>query len=139
ARWKWWAANVLAVAVTVALGFWTFRRIVVPLRAVETSVKAIAAGDYEQAVPFTQETDETGSLARSVEVLKRSAEAMAEHRWVSANAAKLVSGLPGATTLADFGRRLLSELVPIVGGGVAGFYVFDEDTALLRRVAAFGL
>src|SRR4029077_6708677 len=101
--------------------------------------KAIAAGDYAQEVPFTQAADEIGSLARSVEILKRSAEAMAEHRWVSASAAKLVGGLPRATTLAEFGRRLLAELLPIVGGGVAGFYVFDEDAALLRRVAAFGL
>src|SRR5262245_57357006 len=139
ARWKWWLANVLAVVVTVSLGFWTFRRIVVPLRAVETSVKAIAAGDYAQEVPFTQASDEIGSLARSVQVLKQSAEAMAEHRWVSASAAKLVGGLPGATTLAEFGRRLLSELVPIVGGGVAGFYVFDESSGRLRRVAGYGL
>jgi PAS domain S-box-containing protein len=29
--------------------------------------------------------------------------------------------------------------MPIVGGGVAGFYVFDEKAALLRRVAASGL
>jgi PAS domain S-box-containing protein len=138
-RWKWWVGNVLAVMVTIALGFWTFRRIVVPLRSVQTSVNAIAAGDFTQEVPFTQATDETGSLARSVEVLKKSAEAMAEHRWVSANAAKLVGGLPGATTLAEFGQRFLSELVSIVGGGVACFYVFDEAAALLRRVAAFGL
>src|SRR5262249_518446 len=92
ARWKWWLANALAVVVTVALGYWTFRRIVVPLQSVETSVKAIAAGDYTQEVPFTQATDETGSLARSVSVLKQSAEAMAEHRWVSASAAQLVGG-----------------------------------------------
>jgi PAS domain S-box-containing protein len=64
---------------------------------------------------------------------------MAEHRWVSAGAATLVGGLSGATTLAEFGRRLLSELMPIVGGGVAGFYVFDENTARLTRVASYGL
>jgi PAS domain S-box-containing protein len=138
-RWKWWVGNVLAVMITIALGIWTFRRIVVPLRSVETSVKAIAAGDFTEKVPYTEAADETGSLARSVDVLKQSAEAMAEHRWVSANAAKLVGGLPGATTLAEFGHHLLSELLPIVGGGVAGFYVFDEHAALLRRVAAFGL
>ena len=98
-------------------------------------MKAIAAGDYAQAVPFTQATDEVGSLARSVEILKQSAEAMAEHRWVSASSATLVGVLQGATSLAEFGRRLLSELVPIVGGGVAGFYVFDENcrAAAARR------
>jgi PAS domain S-box-containing protein len=139
ARWQGWLATALALVLTVVLGYLTFRRIVVPVRSLETSVKAIAAGDYSQEVPFTRATDETGSLARSVDILKQSAAAMEQHRWVSASAATLVGGLPGATTLAEFGRRLLSELMSIVGGGVAGFYVFDEDTALLRRVAAFGL
>ena len=109
------------------------------LALLEASVKAIAAGDYALAVPFTESTDEVGSLARSVGALKQSAEAMAEHRWVSASAATLVGVLQGATSLAEFGRRLLSELVPIVGGGVAGFYVFDENVGHLERVASFGL
>src|SRR5262245_47500052 len=139
ARWKWWVANALAVVVSVVLGYWTFQRIVVPLRSMETSVKAIAAGDYSQDVPFTQASDEMGSLARSVRIVKQSAEAMAEHRWVSASAAQLVGGWPGATTLAEFGRRFLSERMPIVGGGVAGFYVFDETSARLKCVAGFGL
>jgi len=139
ARTKWWVGMVLAMVVTIALGYWTFKRIAVPLQATETSVKAIAAGDYAQEVPYTQATDEIGSLARSVDVLKKSAEAMAEHRWVSASAAKLVGGLPRATTLTEFGRGLLSELVPIVGGGVGGFYVFEEKSGRLRRVAGFGL
>ena len=100
------------------------RRIVLPLRAVETSVKAIAAGNYAQEVPFTQATDEIGSLARSVEILKQSAEAMAEHRWVSASAAKLVSGLPGATTLAEFGVRVRK--------------IRDDLTGMLRQARAEG-
>ena len=109
------------------------------LALLEASVKAVAAGDYAQAVPFTQAADEVGSLARAVEILKQSAEAMAEHQWVSASSATLVGVLQGASSLAEFGRRLLSELVPIVGGGVAGFYVFDDSAARLQRVAGFGL
>jgi PAS domain S-box-containing protein len=139
ARWKWWLSAAAAVVITVVLAIYTFRRIVLPLQALDTSVKAIAAGDYSQEVPFTQATDETGTFARSVQALKQSAEAMAEHRWVSASAATLVGGLSGATTLAEFGRRFLSELLPIVGGGVAGFYVFEEKAARLRRVATYGL
>lgn len=138
-RRDWWLTSLVAVVVTVALGFWTLRRIVVPLRAVESSVKAVAAGDYAQVVPFTQATDETGSLARSVDVLKHAAAAMDEHRWVSANSAKLTGAVAGATTQTVFGERLLSELVPILGGGVASLYTFDQEATYLQRVAAFGL
>ena len=139
ARIKWWLGIALAAAFAAVLGYVTFRSIVVPLRSLRTSVKAIAAGDYAQDVPLTDAKDEIGSLARSVQVLKQSAEAMAEHRWVSGSAAALVAGLPRAATLEEFGRSLLSELVPIVGGGVAGFYVCDESSMQLRRVAGFGL
>lgn len=69
-RWKMLAANSAAVLLTAALGFLTFRRIVRPIRALETSVKSIAAGNYTEEVPFTGAADETGSLARSIQVLK---------------------------------------------------------------------
>ena len=59
------------VFLTVGLGIYTLRRIVVPIRSLEASVKAIAGGDCAQSVPFTKATDEIGGLARSVEVLKK--------------------------------------------------------------------
>ncbi len=66
-------AGGLALLLAAGLGFVTFRRIVTPIQSLETSVQAIAAGDYDKAVPYTGARDETGSLARSVEVLKRAA------------------------------------------------------------------
>jgi PAS domain S-box-containing protein len=73
ARTRLWIASLLAILLTAGLGVATLRRIVGPIRALETSVKAIAAGDYAKPVPFTDGLDETGSLARSVEVLKGAA------------------------------------------------------------------
>src|SRR4029077_19131060 len=35
--------------------------------------------------------------------------------------------------------RLLWDLVPMLGGGVAGFYVFDESHSGLSRVATYGM
>jgi signal transduction histidine kinase/DNA-binding response OmpR family regulator/HPt (histidine-containing phosphotransfer) domain-containing protein/HAMP domain-containing protein len=128
-----------AIVLTGLLGFRTFVRIARPVRALETSVKSIAAGDYEKAVPYTNAADETGGLARSIDVLKQGAAAMDEQRWVKAGAGQLTSDLQGATTLAEFGQRLVSGLVPMLGGGVAGMYVSDEQSSRLRRVAAYGL
>lgn len=139
ARWKMMAGNSVALLLTGLLGYLTFRRIVKPIRALESSVQLIAAGDYSKAVPFTQATDETGSLARSVEVLKRGAAAMEDQRWVKSNAARLTAELQGAVSLPDFGRRLVSGLVPTLGGGVAALYLREEEQGRLRRVAAYGL
>ena len=132
-------ANSTALLLTSLLGFLTFRRIVTPIQALEASVKTIAAGDYQKAVPFVGATDETGGLARSIDVLKQGAAAMDEQRWVKSNVSRLTGELQGAASLAEFGQRLLSGLVPMLGGGVAGFYVFDEKLGHLQRVAAYGL
>ena len=45
---------------------------------------------------------------------------MEDQRWVKSNVATLTGELQGAATLAEFGERLLSGLVPALGGGVAG-------------------
>ena len=138
-RWQMLAANATALLLTAVLGYLTIRRIVKPIRALESSVKGIAAGDYAKAVPFTGAADETGSLARSIDVLKQGAAAMDAQRWVKAHAAELTGDLQGAASLAEFGRRLVSGLMPILGGGVAGFYLSDEKSGRLCRVAAYGL
>jgi signal transduction histidine kinase/CheY-like chemotaxis protein/HAMP domain-containing protein len=137
-RWKMTSANAVALLLTGGLGYLTFRRIVKPIRALESSVKTIAAGDYAVEVPFTDGMDETGGLARSIEVLKQGAAAMDQQRWVKASAAIVTGALQGAASLAEFGERLLSGLLPMIGGGVAGFYVLEESANQLRRSAAYG-
>ncbi len=132
-------AVLVALSLSGGLGWLTYRRIVHPIRSLETSVKSIAGGDYTQPVPFTQATDETGGLARSINVLKQGAAAMEEQRWVKTNTAKITAGLQGSASLAEFGQRLISALVPMLGGGVAGFYLFENNPERLRRIASYGL
>jgi two-component system, sensor histidine kinase and response regulator len=132
-------ANSVAVLLTGLLGFITFRRIVRPIQALGTSVETIAAGDYTKEVPFATATDETGGLARSIAVLKQGAAAMDEQRWIKSNASKVTADLQGAATLAEFGERLVSGLVPLLGGGVAGFYLFEEKPRRIQRIAGYGL
>src|SRR5262245_12524177 len=138
-RWRMFFANSTAFLLTGVLGFLTFRRIVNPIQALETSVKAIAAGEYGQAVPFVEATDETGGLARSIDVLKQGAAQMDEQRWVKSNVSRLTGELQRATSRAAFGEQLLSGLVPVLGGGVGAFYVVDDAHGVLERVAAYGL
>ncbi|MES2570937.1 MAG: MCP four helix bundle domain-containing protein, partial [Verrucomicrobiota bacterium] len=128
-----------AQGVSAVLGFLTFRRIVHPIRALEKAVKFIAAGDYSHTVPFTKAADETGKLARSIDILKQGAAAMDQQRWVKTSAARITSELQGATSIAKFGQRLISGLVPVLGGGVAGFYLCEHDSGRLRRIASYGL
>jgi PAS domain S-box-containing protein len=138
-RWKMLAANSAALLLTGLLGVLSFRRIIQPIRSLEGSVKGIAAGDYAQDVPFTLAMDETGGLARSIEVLKQGAAARDEQRWIKSNAAQITTDLQGAGSLEEFGKRLVCGLVPLLGGGVAAFYVYEERDRLFRRTAGYGL
>ena len=131
--------NSAAIVIAALLGYITFRRIVRPLHGLEKSVRTIAAGNYKVEVPSTDATDETGALARSIDVLKQGAEAMDRQRWVKSSAAELTTELQAATSIAQFGDALLSGLVPHLGGGIAGCYIAQPDGKFLRRVAIYGL
>src|SRR5262245_50452245 len=139
ARRRFLLALAVALLLSVGLGLLTYRSIVGPTRALQGSVETIVGGDYGSAVPFTRAGDEIGSLARSIDVLRRGAGAMEDQRWVMANVAALTGALQGAATLAEFGERLLSGLLPAVGGGVAGFYSLEPGETRLRRIAHYGL
>ena len=132
-------ATGVALILAGWLGLLTFRRIVGPIHELEKSVNVVAVGDYSKEIPFTEASDETGRLARSINVLKQGAAAMEEQRWVKANAAKITADLQGAGSFADFGQRLLSGIVPLLGGGVAAVYLFEKNPACLRRIAAYGI
>ena len=98
---------------------------------------AIAAGDYARAVPFTRATDETGALARSISVLKEGAGGLEEQRWMKSHASAVTRELQSAVSLTAFGERLLSGLVPLLGGGAAGFFANAGEGEPLRRVSAY--
>jgi two-component system sensor histidine kinase/response regulator len=132
-------ATVAALLMTGVLGFVTLRRIVGPVRALNASVNAVAAGDYARPVPFVDATDETGGLARSIDVLKQGAALMDEQRWVKSHVSDVRGELQAASSIEEFGRRLLSTIVPMLSGGVGVFYVFEERLGLLQRVAGYGV
>jgi signal transduction histidine kinase/CheY-like chemotaxis protein/CHASE3 domain sensor protein len=132
-------ALALAVLLSGGLGLLTFRSIVGPIRGLQDSVESIVGGDFGVVVPFTHAVDETGALARSIDVLRRGAATLEDQRWVKSNVATLTGNLQEAATLAEFGERLLSGLVPALGGGVAAFHALDAGETRLRRIAHYGL
>jgi signal transduction histidine kinase/CheY-like chemotaxis protein/HPt (histidine-containing phosphotransfer) domain-containing protein/HAMP domain-containing protein len=128
-----------AFLLSVILGWLTYLKIIKPVQALQRSVETISKGDYANEVPFTGSTDEIGALARAVNVLKDGASEMAQQRWIKGNSAKIMAGLQGSASLAQFGQHLTTALVPMLGGGVAGFYTVEEDRKILRRIAGYGL
>ncbi|MCC6321462.1 MAG: response regulator [Phycisphaerales bacterium] len=133
------AVCMAALGITALLGVIVLRSISRPLDRLRRSVETIAKGDYQAPVPFTAASDEIGTLARSVDVLKSGAAETERQRWTKLNAARIASALQAAATVEEFGRRLVSELTPLLGGGVSAVYEAAPESESIRRVAGFGL
>ncbi len=127
------------VVLSALIGGLILRSIIVPIARLRDSVESIAKGDYSRAVPFTGAHDETGELARSVDVLKAGAAAMERQRWIKSSAAELIALLQDAASVEEFGRRLSSTLVPLLGGGVGACYLVEAERLALRQIGEFGL
>ena len=63
-----------------------------------SSVNTIAGGDYAKPVPFVDATDETGGLARSIDVLQQGAALMDEQRWVKTHVSRVMGELQAAAS-----------------------------------------
>jgi methyl-accepting chemotaxis protein len=63
-------AAACALAVAGAIAFWLGRGMAKPIRALETVMRDIAAGNHAIAVPGADRRDEIGSMAAAVEVFK---------------------------------------------------------------------
>jgi signal transduction histidine kinase/CheY-like chemotaxis protein/HPt (histidine-containing phosphotransfer) domain-containing protein/CHASE3 domain sensor protein len=132
-------AVLVGLALSAALGYRTYLRIARPVRTLRTTVESIAGGDYAAQVPFMEAADETGELARSVDVLKKGASAMEDQRWVKAHVAAIALKLQAAADLEEFGAGLLSTLVPLLDGGFGAFFVLEPSGDRWRRTATWGL
>jgi len=128
-----------ALIVAGGLGCLLSGRIVKPLCELQGTVEAIAAGDYDLSVPCTVAQDEIGALARAISVLKETAGETARDRWVKQRVGHLSTALQEANDLSSFGQRLLTGLLPELGGGVGSVHIMDHATARLVRVADHGL
>ena len=63
------AVSSLALLITTGAGLWAVRRALRPLRDIEDTAAAIAAGDLTRRVPDPETTDEVESLAHSLNVM----------------------------------------------------------------------
>jgi PAS domain S-box-containing protein len=59
-------------------------------------------------------------------------------RWVKASVADIGESLQGAEQADEFGSRLLSRLVPLIGGGCGAFHLLHESDGRYHFTAGYG-
>ncbi|MBL9002568.1 MAG: response regulator [Phycisphaerae bacterium] len=131
-------AGLAGIAVTALLGGLILRSIVKPIRHLRDSVETISRGEYHKPVPFLTARDETGELARSISVLKDGAAATDRQRWVKTHAARILASLQHTESAESFTQQLLTELTPLLGGGVSALLLADHQEQSLRCLAVYG-
>src|SRR5687768_937179 len=140
-------AGYVALAATVANGaailaallLFYGRRVVNPLASLNQSLRDLLARKAGVSIGHQQDSSEIGELARSMETYRRTVEEAERQRWVKTNVAEVGEGLQQAERPEDFGQKLLSALVPRVGGGYGAIHLLDEATGRYQLVSGYGI
>jgi PAS domain S-box-containing protein len=124
-------------AVGLLLGFLVAASIRKPTERIRDAVERLATGELDLAVPHTGYPNETGDLARAIQVLQTEARKMEAQRWIKTHIAAISTELQSATGLTDLAQKLLSGIAPLLKVGHAVFYVLEDDTQRLRLLASY--
>ena len=128
-----------AIAMLAALLLFYGRRVVNPLVHLNHSLRNLAARKSCAHIGYQDEKSEIGEVARSMETYRVTVDETERHRWVKSSVAEIADTLQGAEQPAEFGRRLLSKLVPFVGGGCGAFYLIHEADGRFHFTSGYGV
>lgn len=103
------------------------RRVVNPLVDLNQNLRDLADRKSGAVIDFQNDTSEIGELARSMEKYHLSVEEAEGQSWVKANVSEISDSLQTSEQAEDFGNRLLSLLVPLVGGASGAFHLLRES------------
>jgi PAS domain S-box-containing protein len=122
-----------------ALLFFYRRRVVNPLVDLNLSLRDLAARKAGASIGYQNERSEIGEVARSMESYRVTVDEAERQHWVKTSIAEIADALQGAERTDEFGRRLLSRLVPLAGGGCGVFHVFCEGDERFHFSSGYGI
>jgi PAS domain S-box-containing protein len=129
---------VNAITIVSAMIFFYRRKVINPLANLTQNLTDLIGKKQGAKIGYQQETTEIGEVARSFEKYRINVEEADRLHWVKTNVAEIADSLQGAEQPEDFGKHLLSTLVPMVGGGVGAFHLFDENEKQFYFVSGYG-
>jgi len=127
-----------AAAMVAALLMFYRRRVVNPLARLNLSLRDLAARKSGAKIGYQEDDSEVGEMARSMERYRVTVDEAERQRWVKTSVAEIADALQSAEQPGDFGRLLLSKLVPLVGGGCGAFYLLHESDGRFHFTSGYG-
>jgi two-component system sensor histidine kinase/response regulator len=126
------------LTVVLALLFFYRRRVVNPLAHLNTSLRDLAAGKEDASIGYQGDSSEIGEVARSMEKYRVTVDEAERQSWVKTSVAEIADALQCGEQPDEFGRQLLSTLVPLIGGGCGVFHLFDETKGRFLFTSGYG-
>ncbi|HET6267527.1 MAG TPA: response regulator, partial [Acidobacteriota bacterium] len=127
-----------ALTVLAVLLLFYRRKVVNPLAQINTNLSDLIARKKDARIGYQGEQSEIGEVARSIEKYRVTVEEADQQRWVKTSIAEMSDALQGAEQPDEFGRRLLSELVPLIHAGYGAFHLFHENDGRFHFTSGYG-
>jgi PAS domain S-box-containing protein len=125
----------LAVLLSSAIGL-SVRR---PSESVRQAVDALAHGELDQPVPYTDLSDEIGEVARAVSQLQIELRQLEAQRWRKLQENQLQGELQQAETPAELAERFLGWIVPLLNACYGLLYCVDAAAQTLTLAGGYAI
>jgi two-component system sensor histidine kinase/response regulator len=116
-----------------------YRQVVRPLDTLKHDVDALLAGKADVKIHHQDAANEVGDVARSLQRYRTTADEVERQRQLKAMVGHVSAALQSADNLPEFGRQLLSTLMPELQTGAASVYCMEADGNALVCLSTYGL
>jgi two-component system sensor histidine kinase/response regulator len=122
----------------IALSILFTRSIAQPLQGLRDMIVAQAEGRYDREIPYADQRNEIGDMARALVSLRQVSCELEDRRWAKGQLADILSAVQRAESLQEFGDILLARLCPLVDAVLGLFYVDIDSNGVQHPVGAYG-
>ncbi|CAK0741485.1 two-component system, sensor histidine kinase and response regulator [Gammaproteobacteria bacterium] len=109
-----------------------------PLRDLRDHIIKLSQGQLDVVIPYQNQRNEIGEIARRVTVLQEFYQKLEEQRWIKSNIAILSALCQRARTTAELGKELLSNISPLLGAGQGLFFIVNKNPRTPVKIASYG-
>src|SRR5688572_7559599 len=130
---------VNSVTVLMVLMLFYRKRVILPVARLNEDLRRMVAGESGIIIGYQEELSEIGDLARWIEKYRVTVAEAERERRVKTAKAEISDAIQAAEQPEEFGNKLLSKLVPLLGGGCGAFFLYAESRKQFVFTTGYGL
>ena len=127
---------IVSLLCGVVLALLVGKSITKPTNQLRRAIDKLANGKIEDEIPYTDYPNETGEIARGIEVLQQLYQKMEDQRWVKSHLSEIAALLQQSDNLSQLSQQLLSNLCPLLNIGYAVAYDYKNEE--LHKINGYG-